>query len=266
MRLLKSNTLLLLIILLLIGNLSLQSVRLYKLDRRQVERDRTKAGSPDSPLQARTVADSPSRAEMDHFWSELEELKRLQAEINEAFQPVILQPVMDTSLNQSPTNFALLSSTPTPEQMERIRYMRHMQQVHHQINTLLEDFMSGHRRPVPAPFNSGWDELSTRPALDMRDGGTNYIVVLSMPSIHESSIRVRLDGRLLTIAGTAVNRRDDANGNRRTRSLRFARQIRLPGPVQDADTVRASHEDGVLTVNIPKAEETDPPEQTVRVL
>ena len=95
------------------------------------------------------------------------------------------------------------------------------------------------------------------PNLDIREEKDHYTVRVDMPGTDKGSIKVNVEGRLLTISGdrTTVNEtKDDDKVVRTERSMaEFVRTVELPGPVKAA-SVEAKYDNGVLTLNLPKAE------------
>jgi len=95
------------------------------------------------------------------------------------------------------------------------------------------------------------------PNLDVREEKDHYTVRADMPGADKDSIKVNVEGRLLTISGqrTSVNEtKDNDKVIRSERSMaQFVRSIELPGPVQ-TDAVDARYDNGVPTVTLPKSD------------
>ena len=98
------------------------------------------------------------------------------------------------------------------------------------------------------------------PNLDVREEKDHYTVRVDMPGANKDSIKVNVEGRLLTVSGerTSVNEtKDDDKVVRSERSMaEFVRTLELPGPV-NAEAVNAKYDNGVLTLNLPKANQSD---------
>ena len=66
------------------------------------------------------------------------------------------------------------------------------------------------------------------------------------------------EGRLLTISGDRTTVEETKDNDKVVRSERsmaqFVRTVELPGPVK-ADAVDAKYDNGVLTLNLPKADQ-----------
>jgi HSP20 family protein len=102
---------------------------------------------------------------------------------------------------------------------------------------------------------SGWS-----PALDLYQSNDNVIAVAELPGMRKEDIEISLHDGTLTISGDRT-RQSSSNGEKAERTERyigrFRRSIALPTRV-DANKVRATYNDGILTVTLPKAEEVKP--------
>ncbi|KAL1736783.1 HSP20-like chaperone [Schizophyllum commune] len=118
-----------------------------------------------------------------------------------------------------------------------------------------------------------FQSLNTRPAVDVSEDGTKYIVEAEVPGVKKDALEIRVGdgGQSLTIEGrfgsrqggegtsdsTAVTKAADAPNQistERTVFGNFSRTVWLPRPV-DASKVSAKLNDGILTVTVPKAED-----------
>ena len=100
--------------------------------------------------------------------------------------------------------------------------------------------------------------LNKTPEVDLQEKPDRYIVTVNAPGADESSINVKLEGQVLTIAVKtehAKDESDDKNGKYQYRERfvgQFQRALTLPGPANAAKMESAYH-NGVLTITIPKA-------------
>jgi len=143
------------------------------------------------------------------------------------------------------------------------------------------------------PFFTG--SRLARPAVDVSEDGSNYIVETELPGVKKEDVQVHIGdgGRSVTIEGNIVRRGTSANGEGSTTSTaaagaqgvegtvgstvvqppaaennqlstersftgssKFTRTVWLPRPA-DARNVTAKLADGILTLRIAKAEEKD---------
>lgn len=105
------------------------------------------------------------------------------------------------------------------------------------------------------------------PALDLYEDKDNLVAKLELPGMKKEDIEVSLHEGTLMVTGErkAEQTFKDAQAHRSERFHgRFQRSVALPVPV-NADKVKASYEDGILTVTLPKAEEAKPKQIAVNV-
>ena len=92
--------------------------------------------------------------------------------------------------------------------------------------------------------------------LDVVEQDDELLVRASIPGVKVDDIDVSIENRVLTIKAETKAEAEHKEGGylvRERRSGSFFRSLRLPESV-DADKARTSYNDGVLTVNLPKAE------------
>ncbi len=96
------------------------------------------------------------------------------------------------------------------------------------------------------------------PAVDVSETHDNILVKAEIPGMESEDIDVKLNGDILTIEGEKREDKEEKEENYHLIERRrgsFARSIRIPVPV-DADKITAKYEKGVLTVTLPKKEES----------
>jgi HSP20 family protein len=95
-----------------------------------------------------------------------------------------------------------------------------------------------------------------------RDG---YIVRLEIPGVSPEDLHIETQGRTLTIKGNRERRGPEGAGfHRRERdSGEFSRSLQLPDSL-DLMRAEASYKSGILTIRVPKREETKPRQITVK--
>ena len=101
---------------------------------------------------------------------------------------------------------------------------------------------------------SGWT-----PALDLYENNDNLIAVVELPGMRKEDIEISLHDGMLTIGGERKSETREGDKAERTERYigKFRRSITLPTRV-DANKVRATYKDGILTITLPKAEEAKP--------
>src|SRR5208282_2514318 len=112
------------------------------------------------------------------------------------------------------------------------------------------------------PLLEGWF-----PAVDIYEDKENVIVKAEVAGMKKEDIEISLQDGFLTISGERKQeKRHDAQEACRTerRLGRFHRSISLPCRV-DAEKIKATYTDGMLTVTLPKAEEAKPKQIPITV-
>ena len=95
------------------------------------------------------------------------------------------------------------------------------------------------------------------PALDVHDEKDNFLVHVELPGMKKEDIEVSLHDGVLSVSGERKSEREQKEGEtfRSERYFgKFQRSVSLPAAV-DSNKVKASYKDGVLTIDLPKAEE-----------
>ena len=109
---------------------------------------------------------------------------------------------------------------------------------------------------------TGWS-----PALDVIDDKDNFVVKVELPGMKKEDINLSLHDGVLTISGERKFERENKEGET-FRSERyfgeFQRSVTLPAAI-DASKVTASYKEGVLSIELAKAEEAKPKQIAVNV-
>ena len=97
------------------------------------------------------------------------------------------------------------------------------------------------------------------PRVEVSDSEREVKVEVELPGLDEKDIEVLLQDGMLTIRGEKKSETEEKSRRMSERFYgRFERRIALPAEVQDVqeDRVSASFKKGVLTVSLPKSEES----------
>jgi HSP20 family protein len=92
------------------------------------------------------------------------------------------------------------------------------------------------------------------PTIDIEEDNENYLVKAELPGIKKEEIKISVRGNLLMLSGERKHTSETKNKifHRIECSYgRFSRTITLPSDV-DAEKIKATYKDGILTVTLPK--------------
>ena len=122
---------------------------------------------------------------------------------------------------------------------------------------------------VNAPWNPAMTEdVANRgflPAVDIRETPEQLMIVAELPGLDKKDVHITLENQVLTIAGERSFEKEVKNEtcHRVERSYgTFSRSFTLPTNLK-TDKVEAKFDKGVLTIVVPKAEETKPRKVTI---
>ena len=105
------------------------------------------------------------------------------------------------------------------------------------------------------------------PAVDIYETPNELVVKADLPDVNEKDIDVRVENNLLTIRGERKFEKSVSEENflrvERTYGA-FSRSFSLPNTV-NAEAIAAEYKNGVLTVTLPKREESKPRQVKVTV-
>jgi HSP20 family protein len=107
---------------------------------------------------------------------------------------------------------------------------------------------------------TGGDGGTFAPALDIHESQDAYTIKVSLPGVKPEDVNVQYQKGVLTFSGESradTNREEGTYHLRERRWGRFSRSVSLPDTV-NAERAEASFDQGVLTLRMPKAEETKP--------
>jgi HSP20 family protein len=110
---------------------------------------------------------------------------------------------------------------------------------------------------------AGLDRVWT-PAVDMFETKDDLMVRAELPGMTEKDVELSITDDVLTLRGERGAAADGQVSVHRSERWygKFERSLTLPIPIQ-ADKVKATYRDGVLTIQLPKAEEVKP--RTIKI-
>ena len=104
------------------------------------------------------------------------------------------------------------------------------------------------------------------PSVDIRETETDFVLEAELPGLSEKDVDVKVEDNLLTIASRKDEKGEEKRNGylvRERRSAAFSRSFVLPKDV-DREKIAASFKDGLLSLQIPKAESAKPLEIEVK--
>ena len=123
------------------------------------------------------------------------------------------------------------------------------------VRSLMEDFFT-------SPL-SRWDDFFYRDfenlSANVWEEGNNIFVKMAMPGIKKEDIKISVSGDSLSIEGQSKEEKEEKEKKYFLRTLQsssYSQSFNLP-TIVDSEKVEASFEDGVLTIKLPKAKESE---------
>lgn len=137
-----------------------------------------------------------------------------------------------------------------------IRRTRDMRNLQREIDRLFDSFFPTR--------SSGSDDESTQavwaPRVDLAESDDAYHIHVDLPGLNREDLNINYQDNQLTISGQRREEMTEKDGEyvRVERSFgNFYRSFTLPKSV-NADDIEATYENGVLNIEVPKAEESKP--------
>lgn len=143
----------------------------------------------------------------------------------------------------------------------RWRPFRDMMNIQEEMNKLFDDFLG---RPL---MRTEWSEGVWNPSVDISETKDNVIIKAEMPGLSKEDVKISLQDNMLTLTGEKKQEKEEkeANYHRVERSYgAFSRSFALSTSVK-SDKIKATYQDGVLSITLPKTEEVKPKEIPISI-
>ena len=130
------------------------------------------------------------------------------------------------------------------------------------LNRFFEDSFRGVRESNGSLAAAAWS-----PAVDIYETANELVLKAELPGIDQKTIDVQVENNTLALRGERKLEKEtkEENYHRVERSYgSFYRSFSLPSTV-DQEKIRAEYNEGVLTLTLPKREETKPKQIKVAV-
>jgi HSP20 family protein len=109
-----------------------------------------------------------------------------------------------------------------------------------------------------ADWNGEWLRGVMVPSIDVTEGDNTLQVRMDVPGVNPEEINIEVTGNTLRVSGERKEEKEEKGKTYHRverRSGSFARSLTLPCAVKD-DKVSAESHEGVLTITLPKTEES----------
>ena len=140
--------------------------------------------------------------------------------------------------------------------MELVRWeqVEGVNRIQSRINELFEDAL-GRTRAQPSAAAGAWC-----PPVDILESKDSYLIRAELPGMRNEDLKTEVNEGILTISGER-KLEEPANGVEYHRVERvtgkFSRSFHVPQTVNH-DGIKATYKDGILEVQVPKADEAKP--------
>lgn len=131
-----------------------------------------------------------------------------------------------------------------------------LRRLQREVDSLFDSFFPRQR----SEENEAEQQAVWAPRVDLAETEDHYVVHLDVPGMKKEDLQIRFQDGQLSISGErhAEHTEDDKDYVRVERTFgRFYRAFTLPRRVEEGQ-IDAAYNDGVLTITVPKAEETKP--------
>ena len=140
---------------------------------------------------------------------------------------------------------------------------RDLMSIQNELNRLFGRTYGGAEAGSREQMNAGGQWV---PPLDVYEANDRFVVVLELPGIEPETVDVTVEDSTLTVSGTRdfyTNVSEEAFHRVERRYGPFSRALTLP-PSANVEAIDAHFDKGVLTIEVPKAEEAKPKKITVK--
>ena len=137
-----------------------------------------------------------------------------------------------------------------------------------EMENMLERYTHATGRGLGSDIDTDLNFAEWSPTVDIEESDTCYLIRADVPGVDKKDIDIRLENGVLSITGEKHVEKETGKGTKHHRTERyngcFARRFTLPAQVK-SDKVDATYRHGVLSLMIPKAEESKPKAIDIKV-
>ncbi len=132
------------------------------------------------------------------------------------------------------------------------------------LPNFVDEFFNGDLFPGMLNWENGYN---TSPAVNVQESEKEYSIEVAAPGLSKKDFHVNIEDNVLTVASESKQENEEKEDNYLRREFHynaFKRCFTLPENT-DADSIKASHKDGILYISVPKAEAKSIPVKEVKI-
>ena len=122
------------------------------------------------------------------------------------------------------------------------------------LSSWIDEFFN---RDLPSAFSQNFNSGMSLPKVNIRETADEYFVEMAVPGMKKSDFKIELNNQNLLISTEKQEQNEESGDNYTRREFgysSFQRSFSLPESVDD-EKIKASYNDGILNVHLPKREE-----------
>jgi HSP20 family protein len=128
------------------------------------------------------------------------------------------------------------------------------------VPSIFDRFFDGELMDWNRTNFSGTD--STLPAVNLKENSNEFLIDVAAPGMKKEDFKLHYDNGRLTISSEHQDNKEEKNGEKVTRRefsyQSFQRSFTITENAVDAEKIKASYENGILHITLPKREEVKP--------
>lgn len=114
----------------------------------------------------------------------------------------------------------------------------------------------------------GLNNIMPSMRMDIKETDNDYQVIMDVPGVPKENIKIELEDGYLTVSANVDKKNESKDENekwiRRERYTSSQSQRLYVGDIKE-DDIKASMQDGVLNITIPKSEDAKPKKSTINI-
>ncbi|MBA08194.1 MAG: Hsp20/alpha crystallin family protein [Candidatus Neomarinimicrobiota bacterium] len=127
-------------------------------------------------------------------------------------------------------------------------------------------------RMVRNVFNDDWNlpvyrDSIWNPAVDVKENEGSFVLTADIPGLTKKDVKISINNRVLNLHGERKEEKENEDGKfyyRERHIGSFSRSFQLPETVNE-DGIQASFRNGVLSIELPKLEESLPKDLEIKI-